>query len=130
MDSLGLSDRVEYATADYTTGPLPKGADLAWLSAIVHQNSPEENQDLLRRVHAALAPGGRIAIRDIVMETDRSKPPAGALFAVNMLAATEAGGTFTFAETKQWLEAAGFQEVMFARKDPGMHAIIVARKQT
>ena len=87
---------------------LPAGADLAWVSAIVHQNSRAQNRALFAKVFAALAPGGRIAIRDILMEEDRTRPVAGALFAVNMLVATEGGGTFTFAELREDLEAAGF----------------------
>jgi len=128
LGTSGFSDRVNFATGDYLVDPMPRGADLAWLSAVVHQNSPAENRDLFRRVHDALEPGGRIAIRDIIMEEDRSKPPGGALFAVNMLVATDGGGTFTFNETRVWLEQAGFRDVSIARHDPGMHAIIVARK--
>jgi SAM-dependent methyltransferase len=128
LGNSGAGGRINYVAADYTKDPLPKGADLAWLSAIVHQNSPGQNRDLFRRVHDALEPGGRVAIRDIVMEEDRSKPPGGALFAVNMLVATEGGGTFTFAETREWLEAAGFVNVTLARHDPGMHSIIVGYK--
>ena len=77
----------------------------------MHQNSRAQNRALFSKVFAALAPGGRIAIRDILMEEDRTRPVAGALFAVNMLVATEGGGTFTFAELREDLEAAGFAEV-------------------
>ena len=73
-------------------------------------------------------PGGRIAIRDILMEEDRTRPVAGALFAVNMLVATEGGGTFTLAELREDLEAAGFAEVALARQDEAMNAIVVAKK--
>ena len=95
---------------------LPAGADLAWVSAIVHQNSRAQNRALFAKVFAALAPGGRIAIRDILMEEDRTRPVAGALFAINMLVATEGGGTFTFAELREDLEAAGFAEVAWCAR--------------
>ena len=39
--------------------------------------------------------GGRIMVRDVVMEPDRVAPAEGALFAINMLVATACGGTFT-----------------------------------
>ena len=83
---------------DFYDDPLPSGADLAWVSAIVHQHAREDNRELFAKVREALAPGGRIMIRDIVMEPDRIAPPEGALFAVNMLVATASGGTFTMDE--------------------------------
>ena len=98
------------------------------MSAIVHQNSRIQNRTLFTAIFAALAPDGRIAIRDILMEEDRTRPVAGALFAVNMLVATEGGGTFTFAELHEDLVAAGFAEVALARGDEAMNAIVVARK--
>ena len=123
-----LDKRVKLVAGDFTRDTLPPGADLAWVSAIVHQNSRAQNRALFAKVFAALAPGGRIAIRDILMEEGRTRPVAGALFAVNMLVATEGGGTFTFAELRDDLESEGFVEVTLARKDEAMNAIVVARK--
>jgi len=124
----GLAQRVQLVAGDFSAEALPPGADLAWVSAIVHQNSREQNRALFGKVHAALVPGGRIAIRDILMEDDRTQPVAGALFAVNMLAATAGGGTFTFAELREDLAAAGFAEVTLARQDEAMNAIVVGQK--
>ena len=53
---------------------------------------------------------------------------AGAIFAVNMLVGTDAGGTFTLEETREDLEAAGLRNVRLFRKDPGMNAIVLAKK--
>jgi predicted O-methyltransferase YrrM len=124
----GLDQRVKLVAGDFATDALPPGADLAWVSAIVHQNSRAQNGALFAAVFAALATGGRIAIRDILMEEDRARPVAGALFAVNMLVATEGGGTFTFAELREDLVAAGFAEVALARQDEAMNSVVVARK--
>lgn len=128
LASEDLLDRVELASGDYNRDRLPSGCDLAWVSAIIHQNSMEQNLELFRRTHAALSPGGRIAIRDIVMEKNKVRPEAGALFAVNMLVNTKGGGTYTFNETKTALEKAGFVRVRLARRDSGMNAIIIAER--
>jgi len=64
-------------------------------------------------------PGGRIAIRDILMEESRAEPVSGALFAVNMLVATEGGGTYTFTELREDLEKAGFVKAAVARQEDG-----------
>jgi precorrin-6B methylase 2 len=124
----GMSGRVRLVSGDFARDPLPAGADLAWVSAIVHQNSRRQNRALFAKVCSALVPGGRIAIRDMVMDETRTRPLSGALFAVNMLVATEGGGTFTFNELREDLEAAGFAGAAVAHRDEGMSSIVVARK--
>jgi ubiquinone/menaquinone biosynthesis C-methylase UbiE len=126
LGDAGLLDRVDLVPGDFYTDPLPAGADLAWVSAIVHQNSREQNRALFTKIHRALAPGGRILIRDVVMDETRTRPLAGAFFAVNMLSATRAGGTFTFAELAEDLAAAGFGEARQLREDDWMHAVVMA----
>jgi len=127
LTACGVADRVELAAGDFYHDPLPRGADLVWLSAIIHQNSPDENRALYRRAAAALEPGGRVLIRDIVMDESHTSPVAGALFAVNMLVATPGGGTYTLAEIREDLKSAGFEDVQLVRRDEGMHAIVAAR---
>ncbi|MFP4057924.1 MAG: methyltransferase [Candidatus Brocadiia bacterium] len=124
----GLLHRVGLAAGDYHADPLPSGVDLAWVSAIIHQNSAEENRRLARKVHAALDHGGRVLVRDVVMEPGRARPAAGALFAVNMLVNTPAGGTYTFDEIRGWLEDAGFADVRLLRRHEAMDSVVGARK--
>lgn len=127
---VGLADRVRFASGDFMADSLPAGADLAWVSAIVHQNSRTQNRQLFRKVHQALIRGGRIAVRDIFMDADRTRPVAGALFAVNMLVATEGGGTYTVEELSEDMESSGFVDAFLARKDEqGMHSVLIARKE-
>lgn len=126
--SAGAADRVGFAGGDYLRDPLPAGVDVAWISAIVHQHSRQENRGLYRRAADALMPGGRVFIRDIVMDPSRTTPVAGALFAVNMLAATRGGGTWTLDELREDLESAGLADVRLVRRDEGMHSIVAARK--
>ena len=46
----GMLDRVRLVAGDFYEDELPGGHDLALLSAIIHQNSPEENVELFRKV--------------------------------------------------------------------------------
>ncbi len=128
LAAAGCLERVTLAAGDYLTDPLPGGHDLAWLSAIIHANGPEENLALFRKVWAALSPGGRLIIRDHVMDDERTAPRAGALFAVNMLVATRAGGTYTFAEIADGLANAGFREVRLLQAGEMMDALVEARR--
>ena len=123
-----LAERIHFAPGDFYVDDLPAGADYAWVSAIVHQHSREHNRDLFAKVYAALEPGGRIAIRDIVMKPRRTEPLEGALFAINMLVHTETGGTFTMAELAEDLQAAGFVEPRLEVEDEAMNSVVVATK--
>ena len=96
-----LAGRICYAQGDFYKDELPSGCDCALLSAIIHQNSPQENINLFRKIHAVLSPGGCLIIRDHIMDEARTSPPSGAFFAINMLVATRAGDTYTFAEVKR-----------------------------
>ena len=124
----GFVGRIDLVAGDFYVDRLPGGADLAWVSAIVHQNSREQNRRLFASIHQSLDDGGRILIRDMVMDDSRTAPAAGALFAINMLVNTEAGGTFTFAELAADLEGAGFRPAMLVRDEPSMNAVISAEK--
>lgn len=125
----GLTGRVEFATGDFYTGELPKGCDLALLSAIIHQNSPESNAALYTKIFDALEPGGTLLIRDHIMDESRVKPPAGAMFAINMLVVSRGGDTYTFDEIKAGLEHAGFNDVKQVRTGEMMDCLVEARKQ-
>jgi len=124
----GLADRVTLVGGDFSIDELPGGADFAWLSAIVHQNSREQNLSLYAKVRSALTSGGTLVIRDVVMDASRTQPPAGALFAVNMLVGTEAGGTFTFREFEEDLKSVGFAGIELFYQDSAMNSLIRAKK--
>jgi len=124
----GLASRVRRVAGNYYSDALPTGADLAWVSAIVHQNSRSQNRAMFKKVYSALTSGGRILIRDIVMAPSRTRPAGGALFAVNMLVATPQGGTFTFNELREDLTSAGFVKVQYLRRGEWMDSVVCATK--
>jgi len=124
----GLLERVECVAGDFYKDELPKGCDLVLLSAIIHQNSPEENLALYQKIHRAVLPGSTLLIRDHVMEPTRTHPPQGTLFAINMLVNTKGGDTYTFAEIKETLERAGFGEVKLVREGEHMDCLVEARR--
>jgi predicted O-methyltransferase YrrM/predicted transcriptional regulator len=124
----GLLKRTELIAGDFYLDELPKGCDLALLSAIIHQNSDKDNLHLYERVFRALEPGGTVLIRDHVMDESRTNPPAGTLFAINMLVNTRDGDTYTFQEIKKTLEKAGFADVKLIRTGEKMDCLVEAKK--
>jgi len=123
IQTAGMADRVTLMAGDFYRDELPSGNDLALLSAIIHQNSLVQNEILYRKIFCALDSGGRIIVRDHVMSPDRTQPLEGALFAVNMLAGTPQGGTYTFDEIKEGLSAAGFTPIRLIRTK-GMSSLV------
>jgi SAM-dependent methyltransferase len=123
-----FQDRVNFVAGDFYVDGLPSGCDIALLSAIIHQNSPQQNIDLYRKIYHALDPGGTLIIRDHIMDESRTDPPAGALFALNMLVNTQAGDTYTFREVKDTLKSAGFVEVKLVISGKEMDCLVEAIK--
>jgi len=124
----GLADRITTRAGDMLSVPLgPAQYDLVLLSAICHMFSPEENQALLKRGYAALAPQGRLVISDFVLEADKTAPRFGALFALNMLVNTRAGASYSEPEYAAWLKEAGFAETKRVRM-PGPANLMIATK--
>lgn len=123
-----LLDRAALAPGDFYTDRLPEGHDLAFVSAIIHQNSLEQNVELFRNIYTAIKVGGRIVIRDYIMSEDRTKPFAGAIFAINMLTATPGGGTWTFDEIKDSLHQVGFSGINLIQNDDTMNGLMEAFK--
>jgi SAM-dependent methyltransferase len=124
----GLIDRVDLVPGDFRTDDLPGGHDLVLLSAIIHMNSRAGNRDLFEKVRRSLDPGGTILIRDYFLDRTRTHPPDGAIFAVNMLAATLEGNSYTFDEVKEDLERSGFRDIRVVRESDRMDQLVSAVK--
>lgn len=123
-----FGNRVTFAPGDFLVDELPRGADLAWLSAICHQNSRAENQKLFAKVYKAMTDNAIIVIRDVVMDASHTEPTSGALFAINMLVSTTLGGTYSFDEYSKDLHKAGFTNVRLVHHDQHMNSLIQAKK--
>ena len=78
---------------------------------------------MFRRAFKALKPGGQLVIHDFMPNDDRTAPPWGVTFAINMLVHTENGDTFTINEVKRWVADAGFTDAV--HKDTGMNSDLV-----
>lgn len=122
IDQAGLAGRVQARAGDLRRDDFGRGYDLILASAICHMLDEAENQDLIRRCGQALAPGGRLAICEFILDPDRAGPPRPALFALNMLVGTRGGNSYTEADYRRWLEAAGFRECR--RPDPAGDLLI------
>ncbi len=120
--------RIEFAAGDFEVDQLPGGCDFAWVSAIIHQFDNSHSRALYANVYRALEPGGVIAVRDFVLQSCRTAPFDGAMFAINMLSATKSGKCYTYDEIREDLESAGFSQVQFTVPADTMGAVVTAVK--
>jgi SAM-dependent methyltransferase len=124
----GVADR--YSTipgsafeVDYGTG-----YDVVLLTNFLHHFDPATNEKLLRKVHAALAEGGRVVTLEFVPNEDRVSPPGVAGFSLVMLASTPSGDAYTFAEFDRMFRNAGFGKSEIHAIPPAMQQLIVSHK--
>jgi SAM-dependent methyltransferase len=99
----------------YTTRPgsafetdFGSGYDFILLTNIFHHFDMPTCETLMRRVYAALKPGGRAVTLEFVPNEDRVTPPAAAAFSLNMLVGTDAGDAYTFSEYEKMFANTGF----------------------
>jgi ubiquinone/menaquinone biosynthesis C-methylase UbiE len=102
------------------------GYDIVLLPNFLHHFDVETCEALLRKAHAALAPGGRVVIVEFVPDDDRSGPPEAVAFSLVMLASTPAGDAYTAAEYQKMLHAAGFGEATLAELPPSPARAVIA----
>jgi predicted O-methyltransferase YrrM len=127
IEKEGFSDKVKTHAGDYTTDNLPKGFDLVFLSAIIHSNSLEINQELIKKCFYSLNKNGKIVIQDWIMNGDRTQPVSGAIFAINMLVGTEAGDCFTEQEVTEMLNSSGFKNISRKEFETGLSQMIAQK---
>jgi len=113
----GLSERIECRAGDYHKDEYePSSYDAATIFGALHQESPVDIVDILKRARRALKPGGRLFVLDMMTDVTRTSPEFSALFAINMALTTHNGWVFSDVELKNWMREAGFEpgETMFA----------------
>jgi ubiquinone/menaquinone biosynthesis C-methylase UbiE len=126
----GLSDRIECRAGDYHADEYEAEAyDAVTIFGALHQESPEQIVDILRRAHRALRKGGRLFVLDMMTDATHTAPKFSALFAVNMALTTENGWVFSDEELKGWMREAGFEPGETRPVPPPMpHWLVAASK--
>ena len=106
---LGLSSRCTFLPGDLHRVELGAGAyQAALLGYVTDYLSPAQNLDLFRRVHRALAPGGRLLI-----DVHLAAPQGDEFAATSALLAWAISGSRPYAldDYRAWLQEAGFGDV-------------------
>jgi len=99
--------------------------DIVLLTNFLHHFDPSTCIGLLKKVHAALKPGGRAAALEFVPDEDRVSPPMAASFSLIMLASTVSGDAYTFRELESMYREAGFELISAHPVPTGPHTVVV-----
>ena len=102
--------------------------DVVLLTNFLHHFDPPTNVGLLRKVRAALAEGGVAVTLEFVPNEDRVTPPVSAAFSLMMLAGTEGGDAYTFAELERMFAEAGFSHSEPHQLPASPQQVIISRK--
>ena len=100
--------------------------DLVLLPNFLHHFDHATNVRLLRKVRAAMKPGGLVATVEGVPNEDRVSPPI-ASFSMMMLCSTPAGDAYTFREFDAMFREAGFGETTAQILEPTFATLLLTR---
>jgi predicted O-methyltransferase YrrM len=101
----GVSDRLHLLPGDMFEDQLPT-SDVILLSNILHDWDVPTCRELIARCAAALIPGGRLIVHDVLLNDDLSGPLPVALYSAALFTFCE-GRAYSGKEYREWLTEVG-----------------------
>jgi SAM-dependent methyltransferase len=120
----GVADRFRFVAGDLLEANFGSGHAIVTAGHILHSEGEARSRLLLEKTFDALAPGGTLAIAEILVDANRTAPLAALIFAVNMLVNSDQGDTFSLEEIGGWLRYAGFVHVRTVDA-PGLAPLLI-----
>ena len=124
----GVGDRYTALPGSIFDVNIGGGYDLVLVPNFLHHFDVATNEELLRKLHASIVPGGRVATLEFVPNEDRVSPPMPAAFALIMLAETPSGDAYTRADLESMMGNAGFVDHEFHAMPPSPHSVLISRR--
>jgi acetylserotonin N-methyltransferase len=126
IDKAGLSERVDTIVVDMFREAWPAGYDCHFFANVFHDWSLDTCAELARSSFAALEPGGRICLQEMLLDDSGDGPLQPIAFSLLMCLGTK-GQQFTLAQLKEILESAGFTDVG-AQRSYGYYSLVTGHK--
>jgi ubiquinone/menaquinone biosynthesis C-methylase UbiE len=124
----GVSDRYHTKAGSAFDVDYGTGYDIVLLTNFLHHFDPQTCEMLLRKVHGALADGGRAVTLEFIPNPDRVSPPQAAAFSLMMLGGTPGGDAYTFAELETMFGNAGFAHSEWRELPPTIQRVVISKK--
>ena len=122
----GVPDRFRTVPGSAFTVDYGRDYDLVLLTNFLHHFDEEACVAVLRKVHAALRPGGRAVTVEMIPDENRVTPPEAATFALVMLAGTPGGDAYPFSEFERMFHRAGFARSELHPLPPGFLRAVIS----
>ena len=124
----GVGDRFKTQPGSAFDTELGTGYDFVLLTNIFHHFDQPTCEKLMRRVHAALKPGGQAITLEFVPNEDRVSPPTAAMFSMVMLGSTDSGDAYTLKEYEKMFGNAGFSKTTMHQIPDMPQQVLVSEK--
>lgn len=111
-----LESRITLHPGDFNRDQLGGPYDVVLMSDILHYQTFQMNQDLVKKVYASLAPGGRLVIKDRFLDEAGTGPAWTTAFTIHILVNTQQGSCYKTSDAMQWLTKSGFGSVVELEK--------------
>jgi cyclopropane fatty-acyl-phospholipid synthase-like methyltransferase len=108
----GLESRIALRSGNFNADSLGGPYDVVLMSDILHYQTFETNEALVKKAHDHLVPGGRLVIKDRFLDESGTGPAWTTAFAVHILVNTQQGGCYKTNDAIQWMTNAGFTSVV------------------
>jgi hypothetical protein len=112
---MGHADLVEHRAGNLLDGDYPPGREVILLSQILHHFKGQQNLEILRHAHAALVPGGSLAIWEIESPDPRREKAGPGDVAALYFRLTSGARAYHGEDYAGWLRAAGFTRIRIRR---------------
>jgi len=126
--NFGVADHYNTLPGSIFEVNIGTGYDLILVPNFLHHFDEHKIEQLLKKLHHALKPGGKVATLEFVPEEDRVSPAVPAAFALIMLAETPAGDAYTRSELESMFNRAGFSRHEFHAMPPSPHSVLVSTR--
>lgn len=124
----GVSERYTLLPGSAFEVDLESDYDVVLLTNFLHHFDPPTCEQLLKKIHSALADEGRAITLEFIPNEDRISPPIPAAFSMMMLGTTPSGDTYTFAELDRMFTRAGFSRNALHPLPPSPQQVVISYK--
>jgi 2-polyprenyl-3-methyl-5-hydroxy-6-metoxy-1,4-benzoquinol methylase len=124
----GVADRFKMQPGSAFDTDLGSGYDYVLLTNIFHHFDHATCEKLMKRMHAALKPGGQAITLEFVPNEDRISPRTPAMFSLVMLGSTDSGDAYTLKEYEKMFGNAGFSKTTMQQIPDMPQQVLVSEK--
>ena len=124
----GMQDQISTYPGDFTSDPIPAGADVMIMASNLPQYSEKVLGKVLEKAYEALTPGGEYHVVGETLDGDKRGPLGPALWAFHEALFGSEGRAHSEKEVKRYLEDAGFVDVRAHPFIPGSLSRITGKK--